>query len=111
MKTFAATEQFVSDVSSRKLKPGYVFIGDEAFFRRQCRDAVLQHLVPQGMREFSFYEFDLESAEVAEVLDRARTPSLMVPFQVFFVEDDVVTAPMQRLKQCAERSGVSVSPG
>ncbi|HEX8927116.1 MAG TPA: DNA polymerase III subunit delta, partial [Terriglobales bacterium] len=85
MKTFAATEQFVSDVSSRKLKPGYVFIGDEAFFRRQCREAVLQHLVPQGMREFSFYEFDLESAEVAEVFDRARTPSLMAPFQVFFV--------------------------
>ena len=85
MKTFAATEQFVSDVSSRKLKPAYVFIGDEAFFRRQCRDAVLQHLVPQGMREFSFYEFDLESTEVSEVLDRARTPSLMAPFQVFFV--------------------------
>ena len=85
MKTFAATEQFVSDVSSRKLKPAYVFIGDEAFFRRQCRDAVLEHLVPQGMREFSFYEFDLESTEVSEVLDRARTPSLMAPFQVFFV--------------------------
>jgi DNA polymerase-3 subunit delta len=85
VKTFAATEQFVSDVSSRKLKAGYVFIGDEAFFRRQCREAVLQHLVPQGMREFSFYEFDLESTEVAEVLDRARTPSLMAPFQIFFV--------------------------
>jgi len=85
VKTFAATEKFVSDVSSRKLKPGYVFVGDEAFFRRQCRDAVLQHLVPQGMREFSFYEFDLESAEIAEVFDRARTPSLMAPFQVFLV--------------------------
>ena len=85
MKTFAATEQFVSDVSSRKLKAGYVFVGDEAFFRRQCREAVLQQLVPQGMREFSFYEFDLESTELAEVLDRARTPSLMAPFQVFFV--------------------------
>jgi len=85
VKTFAATEQFVSDVSSRKLKAGYVFVGDEAFFRRQCREAVLQQLVPQGMREFSFYEFDLESTELAEVLDRARTPSLMAPFQVFFV--------------------------
>ena len=85
MRTFAPTERFVTDVTSRKLKPGYVFIGDEAFFRRQCRDAILQHLVPQGMREFSFYEFDLDNTEIQEVLDRARTPSLMAPFQVFFV--------------------------
>ncbi len=85
MRTFAPTERFVSDVSSRHLKPGYVFLGDEAFFRRQCRDAVLEHLVPPGMREFSLYEFDLENAEIAGILDRARTPSLMAPFQVFFI--------------------------
>lgn len=85
MKAFAAVERFVSDVSSHKLKPGYVFVGDEAFFRRTCRDAVLQHLIPEGMREFSLYEFDLESTELVEVLDRARTCSLMANFQVFFV--------------------------
>ena len=85
MKAFAPVDRFVQDVSSRKLKPGYVFIGDEGFFRRTCRDAILKHLVPEGMREFSFYEFDLESSEVVEILDRARTPSLMANFQVFFV--------------------------
>src|SRR5262249_20602386 len=29
--------------------------------------------------------FDLADTDLAEVLDRARTPSLMAPFQVFFV--------------------------
>ncbi|HWR37688.1 MAG TPA: DNA polymerase III subunit delta [Clostridia bacterium] len=85
MRSFAATDRFVTDVETRKLKPGYVFIGDEAFFRRRCREAILQHLVPAGMRDFSFYEFDLDHMNVREVLDRARTPSLMAPFQVFFV--------------------------
>jgi DNA polymerase III subunit delta len=85
VRTFAPTERFVNDVTTRKMKPGYVFIGDEAFFRRQCRDAVLQHLIPQGMREFAFYEMDLDNVEVQEALDRARTPSLMAPFQVFFI--------------------------
>ena len=85
MRAFAPVDRFVQDVTSRKLKPGYVFIGDEGFFRRTCRDAILKHLVPEGMREFSFYEFDLESSEVVEILDRARTPSLMANFQVFFV--------------------------
>jgi DNA polymerase III subunit delta len=85
LKSFATVERFVQDVSSHKLKPGYVFVGDEGFFRRTCRDAILEHLIPEGMRQFSFYEFDLESSEVVEILDRARTPSLMANFQVFFV--------------------------
>ena len=85
MKAFAPVERFVQEVSSHQLKPGYVFIGDEGFFRRTCRDAILKHLIPEGMRDFSLYEFDLESSEVVEILDRARTPSLMASFQVFFV--------------------------
>ena len=27
-------------------EPAYVFVGDEAFFRKRCRDAILEHLVP-----------------------------------------------------------------
>jgi DNA polymerase-3 subunit delta len=85
MRAFAPVERFVEEVSSGRFKPGYVFVGDEGFFRRTCREAILKHLVPEGMRDFSLYEFDLESTSLAEVLDRARTPSLMAPFQVFFV--------------------------
>ncbi len=85
MRSFAPTERFVSDVKSRKLKPAYVLVGDEAFFRKQCREAVLQHLIPPDMRDFSLYEMDLAECELVEVLDRARTQSLMAPFQVFFV--------------------------
>jgi DNA polymerase-3 subunit delta len=85
VKAFAPVERFVEEVRSHKLKPGYVFVGDEAFFRRTCRDAILQHLIPEGMREFSLYECDLESSPLVEILDRARTPSLMANFQVFFV--------------------------
>jgi len=85
MKAFAQPDRFVAEVKERKTKPLYLFIGDEAFFRKRCRDAVLRFLVPSDMREFSLYDFDLSETELAEVLDRARTPSLMAPFQVFFV--------------------------
>jgi DNA polymerase-3 subunit delta len=85
VRAFAPVERFVEEVSSGKFKPGYLFVGDETFFRRACRDAILAHLVPEGMREFSLYEFDLESTGLTEILDRARTPSLMANFQVFFV--------------------------
>ena len=84
-RSFAATERFVSDVSARKLQAAYVLVGDEAFFRDQCRAALIQHLVTPELRDFSLHDLDLAENSVAEILDLARTPSLMAPFQVFFV--------------------------
>ena len=85
MRSFAASDRFVADVKARKMAPGYVFIGDEAFFRKRCRDAILQHLIPADVRELSVYDLDLGDVELQHILDQARTPSLMSPFQVFFI--------------------------
>ena len=85
MRAFAQADRFVNELVSRKLRPAYVFVGDEAFFRKRFRDAILEHLVPADLREFSLFEFDLGETDLAEILDRARTPSLMAPFQVFFL--------------------------
>jgi len=85
MRAFAQADRFVSELESHKLRPAYVFVGDEAFFRKRFRDAIIEHLVPRDLRDFSLFEFDLAENDLAEVLDRARTPSLMAPFQVFFV--------------------------
>jgi DNA polymerase III subunit delta len=85
MRALAQADRFVSELQSRKMRPAYVFVGDEAFFRKRFRDAILEHLVPADLRDFSLFEFDLSETDLAEVLDRARTPSLMAPFQVFFV--------------------------
>jgi DNA polymerase-3 subunit delta len=85
LKTFAAVERFIADVSRRQLKPGYVFIGDEAFLRRKCREAVLEHLLPVELRDFGLHDLDLEETPLQEILDQALTASLMAAFQVFFV--------------------------
>jgi len=85
MRAFAQADRFVSELQSRKMRPAYVFVGDEAFFRKRFRDAILEHLVPADLRDFSLFEFDLVETDLPEILDRARAPSLMAPFQVFFV--------------------------
>src|SRR6202163_2097193 len=85
MRAFSQADRFLSELESRKLKPAYVLVGDEAFFRKRCVDAVLEHLVVPDSRDFGLFEFDLSETSLTEVLDRARTPSLMAPFQVFFV--------------------------
>src|SRR5437764_7424352 len=85
MSGFKTAQRFESEVAERKLRPAYVLIGDEAFFRKRCREAILKYLAPPEVRDFSLYEMDLMEVDINEVLDRARTPSLMAPFQVFFV--------------------------
>ncbi len=85
MRAFSQTDRFFSELESHKLKPAYVLVGDEAFFRKRCRDAILEHLVALEARDFGLFELDLGETSLNEVLDRARTPSLMAPFQVFFV--------------------------
>ena len=84
-RSLAATDRFVSEVSSRKLRAAYVLVGDEAFFRDRCRAALIQHLVTPELRDFSLHDLDLADSSIAEILDLARTPSLMAPFQVFFI--------------------------
>ncbi len=86
-RSFQPSERFIADVASGKQQPVYIFIGDEVFFGDRCRAAILTHLVPEGMREFSLYDLDLSELNVQEVLDQAQTPSLMAPFQVFFVRN------------------------
>jgi DNA polymerase-3 subunit delta len=85
MRGFAPAERFESEVRARKLRPAYVLVGDEAFFQRRCRLALLEHLVAPDCRDFCLQELDLAEVSVSEVLDRARTPSLMAPFQVFLI--------------------------
>jgi len=86
-RSFASTDRFAAEVAGRKLRPGYVLVGDEVFFRRRIGEAILQHLVPAELRDFSLHEFDLAETSLHEVLDHARTPSLMAPFQVFFLRN------------------------
>jgi DNA polymerase-3 subunit delta len=89
---FAATDRFLAEIAAaganpNALKPGYVFAGDDIFLYERCRKAVLKAYVPDEMREFCLSEMDLNDASIFEILDRARTPSLMAPFQVVFVRN------------------------
>src|SRR5262249_29253360 len=84
-RSFAPSERFVSEVAGRKLRPGYVFVGDEVFFRDQCRQALLEHLVPSDLRDFSLHDLDLADVSVPEVIAGARPPWLRPPFKIFFI--------------------------
>jgi DNA polymerase-3 subunit delta len=84
---FASTERFLAELHGQRLRPGYVFAGDEIFLYERCRKAILAALVPPEMRDFCLSDLDLAEVNIFEALDRARTPSLMAPFQVLFLRN------------------------
>ncbi len=84
---FASTERFLAELHEQRLRPGYALVGDEIFLYERCRKAVLSALVPPEMRDFCLSDLDLAETNIFESLDRARTPSLMAPFQVLFIRN------------------------
>jgi len=85
LKSFASVDRFLAEIASPSLRPGYVLAGDEVFLYDRCRRGVLSALVPPDFREFCLHDLDLAETSIFEILDRAQTPSLMAPFQVFFI--------------------------
>jgi len=86
IKSFAASDRFLAELGTSAQRPGYVLLGDEIFLFERCRRGVLDTLMPDpGMRDFCLHTLDLAETSIFEILDRAQTPSLMAPFQVFFI--------------------------
>jgi DNA polymerase-3 subunit delta len=88
LRSFASVDRFTAEIASPiTLRAGYVLIGDEVFLYDRCRKAVLATLAPEDTRDFCLHDLDLADTSIFEILDRAQTPSLMAPFQVFFVRN------------------------
>jgi DNA polymerase-3 subunit delta len=87
LKSFAPTDRFVAEIATPAIRPGYVLLGDEIFLYDRCRKAVLETLAPPATRDFCLHDLDLSEIPIFDILDRAQTPSLMAPFQVFFIRN------------------------
>lgn len=87
LRSFAAVERFLVEVSGEARRAGYVLLGDEGFLYEMCRRGVLDALAPADVRDFSVHNIDLAETSIFEALDLTQTPSLMAPFQVLFIRN------------------------
>jgi DNA polymerase-3 subunit delta len=87
LRSFAASDRFVAEVKAGRLRAGYVLAGDEIYLYERCRRVLIDSLIDPTLREFSLSDLDLAETSIFHVLDLARTPSLMAPFQVIFVRN------------------------
>src|ERR1700730_219559 len=92
LRSFSSSDRFVAEVkaaasSNGPLRPVYVLAGDEICLYERCRRALVDSLIDPTLREFSLSDLDLAETSIFHVLDLARTPSLMAPFQVIFIRN------------------------
>jgi DNA polymerase-3 subunit delta len=78
-------EQFLAKIAKAPPAPAYLFLGQEGYQRRVCKDALLARVLPKEARQDGFTQTDLEQISVAEVLDDARSLSLFASERLIWV--------------------------
>jgi DNA polymerase III subunit delta len=79
-------EQFVARIEKQPLAPAYLFLGQEGYQRKICKEALLRRVLPEGDREEGLTQLDLENTSLSEILDDARSLSLFARDRVIWVQ-------------------------
>lgn len=96
-------EQFLQRIQTSAPTPVYLFLGQEGYGRKLCREALLKKVLPD-VGEDAVSRFDLEQVTLAEVLDDARSLSLFARERVIWVTGAEMALP-RRLSVDSEGSG------
>ena len=78
-------DQFLAKIAKPPLAPVYLFLGQEGYQRRLCREALLARVLPGTARADGFTQTDLEDTTLSQVLDDARSLSLFTSERVIWV--------------------------
>jgi DNA polymerase III subunit delta len=78
-------EQFLARIAKQPPAPGYLFLGQESYQRRACKNALLDRVLPGDLRQDGLTQIDLENTKLLEVLDDARSLSLFSSNRIIWV--------------------------
>lgn len=104
-------DQFLSKLTRLPAAPVYLFLGAESYYRRLCKEALLNKLLPNDARAEGFTQLDLEQTTLARVIDDASSLSLFARDRVIWVASAELALP-RRLSatEDEEDSGGKTSP-
>jgi DNA polymerase III subunit delta len=86
-------DQFLARVAKQPLAPVYLFLGPEGYYRRLCKEALLNRTLPPENRADSFTQVDLEETSVANVIDDAKSLSLFASDRVIWITSAELALP------------------
>jgi DNA polymerase-3 subunit delta len=94
-------EQFLARIIKNPPAPVYLFIGQESYQRKLCKNALLERALPGAARADGLTQTDLEDRTLAEVVDDARSLSLFAQDRVIWVSSAELALP-RRLTAASE---------
>src|SRR4029077_13627639 len=91
--------QFLARMKRREIAPAYLFVGSEVYQRRICREALLRTALGEADRDNAVTRYDLNEAELAEVIDDARALSLFASDRVILVRSAEAVLPKGKVAE------------
>lgn len=102
-------EQFLARLQKDRPAPAYLFLGQEGYQRRICKDALIGRVLP-GSESEGFSQTDLENASLSQVLDDARSMSLFSPDRLIWISSAELALP-RRLSADEDEEGKGTGSG
>ncbi len=102
-------EQFLAKVAKQPPAPAYLFVGQEGYQRKLCREALLSRVLPGEARAEGFTHVDLDDSSLTQVLDDARSLSLFASERLIWIGSAELALP-RRLTPSAEEPGEDGKP-
>jgi DNA polymerase-3 subunit delta len=104
-------EQLQSAISKgQPLAAAYLFLGQEGYQRKLCKDALLERVLPGDAKTEGLTQLDLEEITLREIIDDARSLSLFTTDRIIWVKSAEEALP-RRLASSAESEENTDSPG
>lgn len=82
-----ATGELAARLEKDRKIPGIVLLGNEPYLRDKCREALIDHFVPEAARAWAVSRFSADRGETQAALDQAQTLPMLSPRQLVFLED------------------------
>ncbi len=104
-------EQFLARLNKQPLAPAYLFLGQEGYQRKLCREALATKVFSDGNRPDGFVLSDLENTTICDVLDDARSLSLFASERLIWVASAELALPRRLSANTDEESEGSQTSG
>jgi DNA polymerase-3 subunit delta len=99
----------VARLAKQPLAPAYLFVGQEGYNRRLCREALLDRALPGEARADGLTAVDLGETTLAALVDDARSMSLFASERVIWVSSAELALPRRMAATTDEEEGSSGS--
>ena len=98
-------EHFLAKIDKQPLAAAYLFLGQEGYGRRLCKEALIRRVLPGDARAEGFTQLDLQNTTLAQALDDARSLSLFASERILWITSAELALPRRLTGGDSEEGG------